>query len=91
MSWSHALRRPRIYSERIDSQKAEAGDSRILDALAAAHPQFVPSASLGGCAAWQAVYRLRNTYGADIIETITGRGYRLSKRGLALARGESSE
>lgn len=87
MTWAQALRRPRVYGERIDGQFAEEGDACILRELAASYPAYRSMASLGGYSASQAVYRLRNTYGADIIETITGLGYRLSARGLRIAWG----
>lgn len=87
MSWSQALRRPRVHAERRQNEVAFPGDAAILRALAGAVDRWTPSAALGGCAAMQAVYRLRNTYGADIIQTMTGLGYRLTRRGLDIARG----
>lgn len=86
MSWSEAIRRPRVFNERRDKQLAYEGDLALLSRLAAAEPHWTPMAALGGYPGSQAVYRLRNTYGSDIIESLTGRGYRLSKRGLQLVR-----
>lgn len=57
----------------------------IMRKLAAAEPSWTPMQAIGGYAGSQAVYRLRNAFGADVIVTLTGKGYRLSKRGLALA------
>lgn len=85
MTWAHALRRPRVEWERREEQLATSGDLAVLERLNAALPGFVPMARLGGHAGSQAVYRLRNTYGRDIIETLTGRGYRLSPAGERIA------
>lgn len=87
MTWAHAARRPRIEWERRQEETAYPGDAAILRALAAAPDRYTPSLALGGCAAMQAVYRLRNTYGADIIQTMTGLGYRITRRGIEIARG----
>lgn len=83
MSWGDAIRRPRVYGERRPEHEACPGDERVLAALRAAGDHWTPMEALGGYAGSQAVYRLRNTHGADFIETLTGRGYRLSKRAMA--------
>lgn len=82
MSWGHSVRRPRVYGERREEHEAGPADDRVLAALKAAGDRWTPMEALGGYAGSQAVYRLRNTHGADFIETLTGRGYRLSKRAL---------
>ena len=87
MSWSQALRRPRIYHERREDEAAFPGDMALLKALAASSDRYTSSQALGGCSAMQAVYRLRNTYGADIIQTLTGAGYRITARGRSIAMG----
>lgn len=84
MSWSQALRRPRIHAERRQTEVACPGDAAILRALAGAVDRWTPSAALGGSPAMQAIYRLRNTHGADIIQTMTGLGYKLTPRGLSV-------
>jgi hypothetical protein len=86
MTWAHALRRPRISQERTGDELATANDAWLLRRLLEAEPAFTPMWSLGGYVGSQTVYRLRNTHGADIITTITGKGYRLSRRGIEVAR-----
>lgn len=86
MSWSHALRRPRVEYERRTDYEAKGDGVRLLRTLADAYPAWTPMSAIGGYAGSQTVYGLRNVYGADIIETIVGKGYRLSKRGLEIAR-----
>lgn len=87
MSWSQALRRPRVESDRRPADNAFAGDMAVLRLLASIPDRYTSSHALGGCAAMQSVYRLRNSYGADIIQTVTGLGYRITRRGLEIARG----
>lgn len=87
MTWAQAVRRPRVYHERRQDDLAFPGDVALLRALATVPDRYTPSHALGGCAAMQAVYRLRNTHGADIIQTLTGKGYRITRRGLEIVRG----
>lgn len=91
MSWAHALRRPRVYGERRQEHPAFPGDLELLRKLATDPDRYTSSTVLGGWVATQAVYRLRNTYGADIIQTLTGAGYRLTKRGREIAEGVGAE
>lgn len=85
MSWAQAIRRPRVYHERRQDDPAFPGDVRLLRKLATTPDRYTPSHDLGGAPAMVAVYRLRNTYGADIIQTLTGKGYRITRRGLEIA------
>lgn len=84
------MRRPRVYHERTEEHPAFPGDLEILRKLAA-NPGYTSSTALGDRIATQAVYRLRNTYGADIIQTLTGKGYRLTPRGREIAQGLAAE
>lgn len=85
MSWAQALRRQPVQDWRENGEEAYPGDMAILCALRAAGDRYTSSHALGGCRAMQAVYRLRNAHGADIIESVTGLGYRLTAYGREIA------
>lgn len=76
----------RPYTERLTGDKAGVKALAVLSALAERQGEFVSRHDLPGLHPTQTVARLRNTYGAGVIESRQGQGYRITSIGLTVLK-----